>query len=148
MQQYRLTACQPLIHVGGAPGNGTAYAYTDPQCPCASPFCSARESRKRVICIGLLRDRRRNLHGKPPKRINLPPLTGTLEIVGVLAYLLPLAVVCKHSSSPDQTHQPPGSDGARCFRSNMPDRVIFTHMWCYKTRKGPPRTMALGVFLT
>lgn len=69
----------------------------------------------RVISIGLPRERRRNLHGGQPKRINLPPLTGTPEIMDGLARLLPLAVVCKHSYSPDQTLQLPGSNRGALF---------------------------------
>lgn len=97
----------------------------------------------RVISIdlaGLARERCRNLHGEPPKRINLPPLTGKPEKLDVLARLLPLAVICKHSYSPDQIHQLRGPDGGALFPFEHAVPGNFTFMWCYKTRKGPPRT--------
>lgn len=77
------------------------------------PSRKSQSRKMRVICIGLPRERRRNLHGIQPKRINLPPLTGTLGIMDGLARLLPLAVDCKHSYPPDQTLQLHGPNGVR-----------------------------------
>lgn len=105
----------------------------------------------RVISIGLAglaRDRRRNLHGEPPKRINLPPLTGKPEMMDVLARLLPLTVVCKHSYSPDQIHQLRGSDGGALFPFEHAAPGNFHSYVVLQNTERPASYMALGVFLT
>lgn len=64
----------------------------------------------------------------------------------VLARLLPLAFVCKHSYSPDQIHHPPGSEGCASFPFEYPALGNFYSYVVLQTTERPASYMALVCF--
>lgn len=69
-------------------------------------------------------------------------------MMDALAGLLPLAVICKHSYSPDQIHHLLGSDGGALFPfEHAVPGYLHSYVVLQNTER-PASYMALGVFLT